>query len=142
METFKWDPRAIYTHCMNIASMPISTKESLEDLIGETGDHVSRDAKKQSGGMPERSFFYNTLSARLKSVPYVLLDRGEFVSEEARRDSALRETVFGEKAKVQSEVAKKVKEACKAGRVSSIACVRFFFSTASCSLQVWTSSPT
>ncbi|CAE7356003.1 HMCN1 [Symbiodinium sp. CCMP2592] len=84
MEHFQWDPRAVYTHCLRLASMPISTKESLEDLIGETGDHVSRDAKKQSGAMPERSFFYNCTSSRLQSVPYLRLGPGEFVSEEAR----------------------------------------------------------
>ena len=44
--------------------MGVSTKECLEDLIGQSSDHVSRDAKKHSGGMPERTVFYNATSSR------------------------------------------------------------------------------
>ena len=64
MNSVGWDPRGVYGHCSKLAHMPVSTKESLEDLIGQAGDHVSRDAKKQSGGAPERTFLYNATSSR------------------------------------------------------------------------------
>ena len=85
MEHFDWVPEAIYEHCRHIASMPVTTKESLEDLIGEASDHASRDAKKGSGSQPERVFYYNSISNRLQSVPYLSLLPGEFANETARK---------------------------------------------------------
>ena len=123
MDNFHWAPEAIYEHCRHIANMPVTTKESLEDLIGETSDHASKDAKKGSGSQPERVFYYNSISSRLQSVPYLSLLPGEFVNETARKHSLNRELVFGEHARVTSSLATKAKETCKTGGRQPMSCV-------------------
>ena len=115
MERWNWAPGAIHGHCCKLANMPVTTKESLEDVIGETADHVSRDSKKNSGSQPERTFYYNTISGRLKSIPYLRLGSGEFVADSARKSSLNRELVFGERAMPKAEIALKMKASCQEG---------------------------
>ena len=115
MDAFQWAPGAIYSHCQKLAAMPVTTKEALEDLIGEAMDHVSRDSKKSSGAQPERTYYYNCISTRLRSIPYMGLEQGDFVNDIARKHSMNREFVFGERARVKSELAARTKEVCKQG---------------------------
>ena len=44
-EHFEWQPDAFYKHVYRLASTLVSTKESLEDVIGDISDHVKRDQK-------------------------------------------------------------------------------------------------
>ena len=63
-----------YQHIELLAQGMVSTKEVLEDVIGQTKDVASRDQKRQTGRTAERTFFYNTRSgAAVTPVSQVLL---------------------------------------------------------------------
>ena len=47
-ETFEWSPECCYEHVATLATGMISTKEVLEDIIGQTKDVAARDQKRQT----------------------------------------------------------------------------------------------
>ena len=110
-------PNAVYAHVHRLASTSISTKETLEDVIGDISDSVSRDAKWTSLTSPERVFFNNVHSGRLNSMPFVGLQKGDWNSRGAKETSKSRQEVFGEKVTIVSETGKMMKEFCKTGLV-------------------------
>ena len=112
---FNWDPRALYAHVHRLASTCISTKEGLEDIIGDVSDHVTRDAKWSSQISPERVLFNNVHSQRLRSMPFCQLQPGDWMSKGAKEGSRSRKEVFGEQVSVTSETSLRMKEFCQAG---------------------------
>ncbi|CAL1163263.1 unnamed protein product, partial [Cladocopium goreaui] len=115
----RWSPNAVYAHVHRLASTSISTKETLEDVIGDISDSVSRDAKWTSLTSPERVFFNNVHSGRLNSMPFVGLQKGDWNSRGAKETSKSRQEVFGEKVTIVSETGKMMKEFCKTGAAST-----------------------
>ena len=93
----------------------LSTKESLEDVIGDATDHQTRDQKLQ-GSSEERVFFHNAMSQRLQNVSYLKLADGDLNNPKARKTSLNRQLVFGENMKIDSSVAKQVKAFCRKGQ--------------------------
>ena len=114
-ETFEWSPECCYEHVATLATGMISTKEVLEDRIGQTKDVAARDQKRQSGQTAERTFFYNTRSGRLRSVRHVTLQAGDMQSVQARNASVNRDIVFGMRPDTSSRVSTAMKNLCKEG---------------------------
>ena len=88
----------------------ISAKDSLEDLIGYTSDHISQDSRSSSQTTAERVFFTNVNSKRLQPA-FIELQQGDYkAAAKANRQ------VFGEKVSITSAVAQQMKEACQTGQ--------------------------
>ena len=107
----------------------MTTKDVLEDLIGEAKDKATRDQKRETGQTPERTFFYNTRSGRLRNVTQVRLQPGDYLSQDFRSATANREVVFGQKGKiVDASVVGKMKELCRQGHFAQCrhSCVSWF----------------
>ena len=104
----------------------LSTKESLEDLLADVGDHMTRDCENPFNVSPERIFMLSTLSRRLKmrEPKYLELQRGDYTSDAARKCSRNRRLTFGEHAAMKSQLVQsmKVLVAQGASGVTSIAC--------------------
>ena len=93
----------------------LSTKESLEDVLGDISDHSTRDQKFQTASSDERVFFSNCFSRRLKNVKYLRLQPGDLANGDARKHTANRLQNFGVEMQVTSHVTKQVKEQCRKG---------------------------
>ena len=98
-----------------LAQGMLTTKEVLEDVIGQTKDVASRDQKRSSGQAAERTFFYSSRSGRLTSVRHVKLP-GDFQSLQARAASTNRDAVFGLRPDTSSRLSTEVKQLCKEGQ--------------------------
>ena len=102
----------MYGHIHRLASNLISTKESLEDVIGILSDRAKRDVKSVLGLSPERLFYQAATCARLdtREPPYIALAQGDFVNETARKFNRNRKLVFGQQAPMTSKVTKEMKQ--------------------------------
>ena len=117
---FNWDVRSFYGYIWQLSGAQISTKETLEDCLGDLTDIYSRDKKGGSKQMaPERVFLHYTMSERL-STQYVQLEEGDFRNAGSRNFGSDRAAVFGEKMKESCSTCKMVadmKKACQEGLV-------------------------
>ena len=96
----------------------MSTKDVLEDLIGESKDVATRDQKKASGQAPERTFFYNTRSGRIRHLKPLELQKGDYASKTFRSADCHRDAVFCQKNKVPKDgVLADLKEICRRGAI-------------------------
>ena len=109
-----WDPKVLWNHIHFLGNAILSTKESLEDIIGDASDHQVRDQKLQ-GSSEERVFYHNAMSQRLKNVQYLKLADGDLSNSQARKFSINRQLVFGENMRIDGSVAKQVKVLCRKG---------------------------
>lgn len=93
----RWAARSLYTHVAYLASTLVSTKESLEDLLGDLSSHVQNDVSNPFLVTPERLFFQATISERLDRTEhaYLCLKAGDFTNEFSRKHSRNRKHVFG-----------------------------------------------
>ena len=113
---FAWSPAACFAHIHYLGTGLISTKDVLEDCIGEMKDISTRDQKRATGQQPERTFFYGTVSGRIRHLRHVTLNKGDYMSKEFRTASAHRDAVFSQKNPVQKEgVLARLKELCRQG---------------------------
>ena len=110
-QAHKWNVHSIYEHVDRLASTLLSTKESLEDLLGDLGDRASRDSKVAFNVTPERLFMQSTLSSRLqqREPEYLKLLPGDYVNEAGRKHSRQRKLIFGEQAPMRSKVTQDMK---------------------------------
>jgi hypothetical protein len=114
---YGWSPSAFYDHLHTLASTLCSTKESLEDLLGDVTDHCTRDQKRQSSNSEERTFFYSSISKRIgqSGYAYLSVDAADLTNKEAYANLGHKEAVFGEAIRRSSEVIKLMKSMCIKG---------------------------
>ncbi len=117
---FNWDVRSFFGFIWQLSGAQISTKETLEDCLGDLTDIYSRERKGGNRQMaPERVFLHYTMSERL-STRYVQLEQGDFRNAASRNFGSDRAAVFGENMKVSCSACKLVadmKKTCKEGLV-------------------------
>ena len=109
----------LYEHLRVLSTVLLSTKETLEDCIGDVTDHRSRDSKSPKL-RPERLFFYYSVSQRLLRAPAKFVNpcaqaTPDFLNKAARTASRNSELVFGASARVEQEVPKDMKDLTRAG---------------------------
>ena len=107
------DIASIYEHIYYLGSCLFSTKDQIEDVIG---DHDNRDMKPSSSGSFERMFFYQAISHRPQAGSYMKIDKDDFSSAAARKFSLDREQVFGQQVRTKTSLASHFKELCKRGQ--------------------------
>lgn len=112
---FQFSPDCIYAHVHKLASTCISTKESLEDIIGDLGDHIARDSKPSSLTSPERVYFNNANSKRLHSMPFINMKKGDYTNQQAKTFGQNRYVTFGDQVVIGSKLTTEVKKLCGAG---------------------------
>ena len=110
-ENHEWRAGAIYGHVHRLASCLVSTKESLEDIIGTLTDRAQRDTRTPLNLTPERLFFQSSRCARLENREplYTMLRQGDFVNEAARKNGKNRKLIFGIQSPMIGEVTKQMK---------------------------------
>ena len=114
-----WSAASVYAHVHRLASSILSTKESLEDILGDLGDRATRDSKTSLNISPERLFMQASLSKRLARGPeYLRLHQGDYGNERARKFSRQRKLVFGFQAPMKSAVTKSMKTLVARGGIA------------------------
>ena len=118
LEENNFQAESIYHHAYLLGSTLFTTKDQLEDVIGDVGDHDKRDSKSSILGSPERLFYNQAMSARPQAAEYLQVNAESFASQNARTYSCNRERVFGEQIRIKSNLVQEVKEMCKKGQIS------------------------
>ena len=101
---------AIWDHIWHLSTRWLTTKQSMEDLIGSAADRSARDQKKEHQSM-ERAFFYLANSKRLNTTDFrfLRLEKGD-LSNPSVKASMNRKNTFVATSE-RSKLAQNVKEA-------------------------------
>lgn len=122
-EFFQWQLNAFYSHLHRLADTVASTKENLEDNIGEVGRLTAKNTNFQS---PERTFFCTATSKRLCTTDrkFILPTTDELCAASGRvlhaKGEGLgnRSVIFGESSVptvAQAKTVHTMRELCRAG---------------------------
>ena len=109
----------IYEHLRVLSSVLPSTKETLENCVGDITDHRNHDSK--SGKMrPERMFYFYSSRDRLKRAPADWVNpadanQNDFLNAMSRSYSRNSGQIFGVATKVHQKIPADMKLLLKAG---------------------------
>ena len=106
----KWEIDALWKHVWLLSTKWVTTKHSMEDLIGSVSDHTARDQKREHQSM-ERMFFFLANSRRLNTTDFQFLrfERGDLANDNLKKGLSRKETFVSHSER--SNLAQGVKEA-------------------------------